>query len=249
MKEVRGQLVFESLAEVVNPSHTALLVIDMQNYGCSSDSRLAAAGVDISPKRAIIPSLQRLLSAARHSGVRVVYLKLVTENNLAGVHPAWTYYVHCRAGRVQLDGKDSSHPVFENATDGTWEAEVTPELAPQPGDFEVKKHRKSAFINTRLDQVLRSDGVQSVLVTGVSTENCVLTTALDAQGYDYYAVVVRDCVGSMCPERAAMAMSLMQRWFDMPTSEELIATWANGTGTSGGSSRGESGSWEGGRGI
>lgn len=53
----------------------------------------------------------------------------------------------------------------------------------------------------------------------------------------------------MCPERAAMAMSLMQRWFDMPTSEELIDTWANGTGTSGGSSRGESESWEGGRGI
>ena len=89
----------------------------------------------------------------------------------------------------------------------------------------MKKHRVSAFIHTSLDQVLRSNGIQSVVVTGTATSGCVLGTALDAQWYDYYTVVVRDCIAGGTAARNAVGIALMNEGCDMPTSGEIIELW------------------------
>ena len=91
-----------------------------------------------------------------------------------------------------------------------WGAETVEEIAPQPGDVVVKKHRVSGFIHTSLDQVLRSNGIQSVVVTGTATSGCVLGTALDAQG---------------AAARNAVGIALMNEGCDMPTSGEIIELW------------------------
>mgnify|MGYP001160969330 FL=1 len=224
MKLVHGKPVFESLEEVVNPAHTAVLVIDMQNDLVSFEGLGARRGGNPVAQHAIIPALQRLLGAAREAGVCVIYIKVVTEQNYASMHPSWLYRYRVLSWTNQsLD---------ERFLEDTWGADIVEELTPQSGDLIVKKHRESAFIGTELDQVLRSNGIQSVVVVGTATGGCVQSTTQDAQWLDYYTVVAQDCVPSgEKSRRNEIGLALMGEACDTPTSEELIAAWRE-TGSS-----------------
>lgn len=216
MEKIHGRNVFDSLREVVDPKHTAVLVIDMQNDLAALDGIAVQVGGNVSQQRQIIPSLQRLLKVARTVGAKVVHIQVVIEQNFASVHPSWFYRYRNMTVRT---------PLNERIVEDTWGAEIVDELAPEVGDITVKKHRVSAFIHSSLDQVLRSNGIQSLVITGTATSGCVLGTAQDAQWYDYYTVVARDCIAGGSPARNATGIALMNEGCDMPTSEELIAMW------------------------
>jgi ureidoacrylate peracid hydrolase len=70
---------------------------------------------------------------------------------------------------------------------------VPPQVAPEPGDFYVRKHTYSGFFETRLDSVLRNLGVRTLLCAGFATDCCVLFTVADAVFRGYRTIVVRDC--------------------------------------------------------
>jgi len=89
-------------------------------------------------------------------------------------------------------------------------------LAPESDDLHVLKPRHSAFHQTALEFLLQQSGVRHVLVTGVSTEACVLATALDAHIIDLDVRVVSDCVASSSPMRRAHALSVL-RYGEIPT--------------------------------
>ena len=217
MQIVHGKRVFDSLAEVVDPKHTAVVVVDMQNDLVSPEGLAGRRGGNVSAQRAILPTLQRLLDAARGAGARVVYIQFVTEKSYASLHPSWIYrYRVLNWANQALDKR-----VMEDE----WGSEVVEEIAPQPGDIRVKKHRESAFIGTELDRVLRSNGVRSVIVVGTATGGCVQSTVQDAQGLDYYAVVARDCVPGGESWRNQVGLALMAEACDTPTAEEIIALW------------------------
>ena len=230
MREVQGKQVYESLEEVVDPKHTALLIIDMQNGLASPDGYAARQGdVSISQQRAILPALQRVLDSARSSGVRVVHVQVVFDENMASTSPASIYV----STRMQDFGAFWGHPGSKDRKssqeiliDGTWEAEILPELTPLPNEFVVKKHRNTAFVNTAMDQVLRSNAIRSLVVTGTSTAGCVLATCLDALWYDYYTVVVSHCIADCFPERHQAGVAILKEKFDMPTSAEIVGLWA-----------------------
>ena len=229
MKEVQGKLVFESLEEVVEPKHTALLIIDMQNGLASPEGYAARQGdVSISHQRGILPALQRVLESARSSGVCVVHVQVVFDENMASTSPASIYV----STRMQDFGAFWGHPgsklrksSSQVLIDGTWEAEIIPELTPLPNEFVVKKHRNTAFVNTPMNQVLRSNAIRSLVVTGTSTAGCVLATCLDALWYDYYTVVVSDCIADGFPERHQAGVAILKEKFDMPTSDEIMGLW------------------------
>lgn len=94
---------------------------------------------------------------------------------------------------------------------GTPGAEVIPELNRQPGDMVLPKRRLSAFFKTDLDQTLRTLGVDRVLVAGISTCFCVLSTALDAISHDFRAVLVEDCSAAPTPEAHEAALSCYRK--------------------------------------
>jgi len=83
---------------------------------------------------------------------------------------------------------------------GTPGAEVVEGLNRMPEDHMVPKRRFSAFFKTDLDLTLRSLGVDTVLVTGIATPICVLTTALDAVSHDFSAIIVEDCCAAHRPQ-------------------------------------------------
>ena len=99
-------------------------------------------------------------------------------------------------------------------------------MPPHDGDLIVKKYRSSAFWGTNLDMLLRSNGIQSVVVAGCTTEGCVESTARDAMFNDYYVVIADDCVASDDRAQHDASMFLMRHRFDIASSEQILGEWA-----------------------
>jgi nicotinamidase-related amidase len=78
-------------------------------------------------------------------------------------------------------------------TDGTPDAEIHPDLAPEPGDVVVTKTRVGAFSTTSLATHLRGRGIDTLVLAGVATSGVVLSTVRDAADRDYRLFVLRDC--------------------------------------------------------
>jgi len=83
---------------------------------------------------------------------------------------------------------------------GSKGAEVLDELKPEPTDIILPKRRFSAFFKTDLDQTLRTLGVDTIVVTGVTTEVCVLMTVMDGLSHDFSAILLEDCCASRTKE-------------------------------------------------
>lgn len=217
MRLVYGLEVFETLEEVLRPRHTALLVVDMQRDFCSPEGHFDQSGKDLSMTRAIVPRLTGLVEEARRAGALVVFIQNTTLPNGLSDSPAWIYG-HLKTG-LRLEG---TAPYTLEGSEGQ---EIIPELAPRPSEPVVKKFRSSAFHNTVLDSLLKSRGIQSVVVTGVVTQGCVLATWRDATFHDYYTAVVPDCVASYKPDLHDAALKIMAMR-DAPSSQEIQGIWS-----------------------
>jgi len=97
----------------------------------------------------------------------------------------------------------------EHAIRGTDEVKVIPELTPHPGDTVLEKRRFSAFFKTDLDQTLRLWNIQTVIVMGVTTHVCVLTTALDAIAHDFACTLVED---GCCSHKAEIHQGILSAY-------------------------------------
>ena len=92
----------------------------------------------------------------------------------------------------------TSSPVFQHAPKyqalklGEWGTQTHEEIDQRAGDIEVTKHRVSAFYNTKLDAVLRAQGIERLVLTGVSTDMAVQLTAREAHDRDYEVIIVED---------------------------------------------------------
>ncbi|MBI2862827.1 MAG: cysteine hydrolase [Chloroflexi bacterium] len=225
MIEVDGKLVYETLAEIVQPEHTAVVVVDMQNDYCAPGGETTRAGRDISHVRATIEPQARLIKKAAEVGAMVVFIKNTTEPGCLSDSPAWLYF----KTRVRKGPPGVARPQMspEVTIDGTWGHEIVDELK---GLVErpvvVKKYRSSAFVNTNLYLILRSNGIESVVITGCVTQSCVDSTARDASFHDYYVVLARDCVGSPQVELHEAALKVLAARYDVVDSSEIIAAWS-----------------------
>lgn len=179
----------------IDPRRTAVIVVDMQNDFGAEGGMFARAGFDISGIRAAIAPTARVLAAARGAGVPVVYLKMGFADDLsdAGGPEAPNLVRHLAVfgvGRpvIAPDGRESRVLIR-----GTWNTDILPELAPQPGDRLIEKHRFSGFFETELDAVLKDMGVTSLVFTGCTTSVCVESTLRDAFFRDYRCLLLADC--------------------------------------------------------
>ena len=104
--------------------------------------------------------------------------------------------------------------------------EIIDELAPQDGEMVIDKPGKGAFCQTELDLVLRNRGVDSLVITGITTDVCVSTTMREANDLGYECLVLSDCTGATDPgnHEAALKMVTMQGgvFGAVATSEALL---------------------------
>lgn len=222
MIEVAGKQVFTELSEIVDPAHTALLIIDMQRDFCCTGGSFDQFGVDLSMYPPVIGRIAELVAAARESGVMLVFIQMTVLPGQASDSPAQI--------RFNLRLHDGHHGEAEPLTytlDGSDGQKFVPGLEPLDGELVVKKYRSSAFWGTNLDLLLRSNGIKSVVVTGCTTEGCVESTARDAMFSDHYVVIVTDAVASDDPAQHEASMYLMARRFDLATSDVIRKLWAS----------------------
>jgi len=157
----------------------ALLIIDMQN-----DFVLEGAPLRVAQGRAIIPNILELLRKFRKRGLPVFHI--------LRIHRA--------------DGSDveiTRRELFRSrpfAVEGSAGAAVVSEIAPLPGEFIIPKVRMSAFIGTELDLILRTLGIDGLVIAGIQTPNCIRTTVFDAIAYNYPVILVEDATGAQNDE-------------------------------------------------
>lgn len=108
---------------------------------------------------------------------------------------------------------------------GSWGADFY-EVAPEPGEVVVNKHRYSAFVNTRLDSILRSQKIETLIMTGVSTNVCVESTARDGFMLDYHIVLLRDACASYSTQAHEMTIKNIEGYFgEVTDTREVISLW------------------------
>lgn len=220
MIEVEGKVIYETIDELIDPVHTAVVVVDMQNDFCKPGYAWDNYQIPISAFPSLIPRLAALISGARLAGVLVIYVQMtVLPGRVIESAPQLRFL---RRLHMDLTGDDS--PLLYTV-EGTSGQQIITELAPQDGDVVVKKYRSSGFWGTNLDMLLRSNKVETVIVTGCTTEGCVESTARDALFNDYYVVVPEDCVASDDQTQHDASLILMRHRFDMTHLSEILATW------------------------
>ena len=112
--------------------------------------------------------------------------------------------------------------------EGRWGGDYFGKCRPQADDIVVTKHRYNAFHGTDLDIILRSNGIRTVVITGVSTHVCVETTARDAFVRDFYTVVVGDGTAAYSAAEHDTALKLIDRFFgEVTTIERLKTIWSS----------------------
>jgi ureidoacrylate peracid hydrolase len=176
----------------IDPSKTVMIVVDMQNDFVAEGAKLRSAQA-----AAMVPKLAATLKFCREKGIRVVY----------------TAHVHRRDGCDMGLYDDLYPPIADRSclVDGTPGVDIFPDLAPAPGEHVIKKHRYSAFIGTDLDLILREWGIDTVIVSGTTTENCCHATARDAMFHNYRVVFLSDATGTFdYPDVGQGAMAAAQ---------------------------------------
>ena len=106
---------------------------------------------------------------------------------------------------------------------GTWGYQIYEDLQPREADWYVEKTRLSAFFQTNLESVLRNLDADTVLITGVLTNQCVAATSKDAMFRDFKPIVIEECTGTTMPHLHDPAIEMMQvGWAEVRDLESTL---------------------------
>ena len=160
----------------------AIIVVDMLKDTLKKGSQLPIT----QEARQILPNLQRFLRESRRRGFPIVYAcdSFLKEDFI-------------------FRGKIRFHSL-----QGTEGAEVVDDLKPEPSDEVLPKRHFSAFFGTDLEKRLREQGRDTIVVTGITTEVCVLSTAMDGLCNDFYVILLEDCSASHSKETHRACLNL-----------------------------------------
>lgn len=167
----------------------AVLVVDMQKDGVEPGGAIFAP-----VPTEVRNNIARLTTAARERGWSVL---------------------HSQHGH-RPDGSDfgiAGHFEELSCVEGSEGIEFVHDMVPAPGEVVIRKRRYSAFHDTDLDLVLRGLGVSGLVVCGVLTDACVLSTVVDARARDYKVWAIRDALAGTTEELHESALSIFEGYF------------------------------------
>ena len=166
---------------MIEPARAAFLLIDMQNGFIDGASPLCIAGA-----AATVPACAHALAAAREHGLAVFHVRRAYAADGSDVEAVrWEAWAEGGRPLSSADPMSLSCPS---------------ELAPAPGEPVVVKPSWSAFFGTDLDVLLRTRGIDTLVLAGTTTPNCVRSTAYDGLARGFNVAVLRDATSSRSPE-------------------------------------------------
>jgi nicotinamidase-related amidase len=186
------------------PRTTALLVIDMQRDFLHPEGYAARAGLDIAPLRRAIEPLSRVLAAARAAGLTIVHTR---EGHLPDLCDCPPYKLE-RSRRAGAE-IGAVGPMGRLLVRGERGHDFIDALQPQAGEIVIDKPGYSAFEHTALGQVLTTRGVDTLILTGITTEVCVSSTLRTAVDRGYRCFTVADACASSDAHLHAAALRMI----------------------------------------
>ncbi len=199
----------------IEPAHTALLFVDVQNYNClweggeyahlnskEKDDRYGYFFRTL--KGSALPNMVRLQKGCREVGIEVTYTIIES---------------------LTADGRDRSLDykiTGFNVPKGSSDAKMVKELAPADDEIVFPKTSSSVFISTNIDYVLRNLGIKYLIIAGCLTDQCVDSAVRDACDLGYLVTVPTDACVTQSAERHEWSLRLNQGYCRQRTTQQLL---------------------------
>jgi ureidoacrylate peracid hydrolase len=196
----------------LDPAKTAIVIIDMQGMFCAP-----GAPGEVPESRNIVNEINALNRELRKLGVKIIW---------------------CTHANSQVDGKSDWGMFIDNFVAGENRArtiqaltpdaqgqQIWPDLEVEANDVKIFKNRYSAMIggSSQLERILRSLGIENILIAGTKTNICCEATARDAMMLDFKVVMLSDCTAALSEEEHRAALeNMIQQFGDVYTSQEVL---------------------------
>jgi ureidoacrylate peracid hydrolase len=196
----------------IAPNRTAVIVIDCQVDFGSPDGEMARQGKDMSKPQAALAQAVRLVDAARDAGVKVVFVRLLT-------HPGGE-------NRIAREAKARHHDNEPDlCVEGSAGADFIGPL-PQADEAIVSKTHFSAFARTGLADQLHAQGIDTLVLAGLTTECCVASSAWDGFEHDFHIFIAEDACAAYEAELHSHALkALALSGAGVAKTEEFAQFW------------------------
>ena len=206
----------------IEPSKTAIIVVDMQNAFVRKGGYYDLSGIDISPIENIIRPCMNILRAARTEGFKIIYLQMAYNPDLSDIGPQDSPGSYKSRGLKMM----KTRPELKDKLyiEGSWGVDIIEELKPEPGDIIVRKQKYDGFIGTNLEIILRSLQIKYLVFIGVATNICVESTLRHAFFLDYFSILISDAVSQKGPylTQEATFVNVKSNFGWVTTSEEFL---------------------------
>jgi len=203
------------LPSMLVPARTALVIIDVQEDFLSPDGPAGNWGIDFGLLEPPLEKIEALIPAARAAGVVPVFVRVVTRPE---TDSAALTLLHRRKGRP-----DGSVALCRAGTKGADYYRIRPVA----GDIEIEKALYSSFVGTDLDAQLRARGIDTLVVTGFTTDCCVDCTVRDAFHLNYNVFLVADaCAAYEAALHWGALNGLSKNCALLTESAAVLAAWA-----------------------
>ncbi len=201
------------LFDTIDAEKTALVVVDMQNTFVEP-----GAPAEVPIARDVVPTINELADVLRRRGVRVIWVNH-SNSGATGATDWEGFFSHIVGDPRKIEA------MLENMGPGGHGTLLWKDLAVDEGDLRVTKNRYSALTAgaSRLERVLRSLGVETLILAGTKTNVCVESTGRDAMALDFKVVLVSDaCAAPSDREHLATLETFLQQFGDVMTKDEVL---------------------------
>ena len=212
----------------IKPESAALVIIDVQHYSVDPNDHLAhtiqkhsQALYDEYAKRVdvMVGNIQRLLETFRSAGRRVVHTRHGKQS------PDGSDLIVRRRNRETIALGATNGESGHMAIRGKRGYEIIPDLAPVTGELVLDKNTSSAFNSTPIDLFLRNMKLETIVLTGIAADQCVLATALDAADRGFHVIIADDACVTWDPDSATAVQTLFRRIWGYVMSTQEVVDW------------------------